>query len=920
MNPHWAGGQAEMAMTDSRSISIAERKDFSRESVKTTSTLTTVERSKILFDWNNTAGDYPATECLHDALTRQAAIQPNAIALIDGSKQVTFRQLNEQANRLANYLRKQGIKPGALVGICLPRSVEMIVAVIAVSKAGGAYVPFDPGYPKDRLAFMLEDTAAPLVITQNDLLERLPAEKAKYLCYDQLANTLEGYPCSNPLPSATSDTLAYVIYTSGSTGTPKGVMVRHRAVVNTIDWVNQTFNVNPHDRLLFVTSLSFDLSVYDIFGILGAGGSMRLVRDQEIREPAKLASLLRSADITMWDSAPAALQQLTPFFAKIQTNTSLRLVMLSGDWIPVTLPDQVRQTFPNARVMSLGGATEASIWSNWYPIGTVDPSWSSIPYGKPIRNARYHILNDQMQPVPVGTPGELHIGGICLAEGYLNRPELTANRFVEDPFTIGGRLYKTGDLARYWSDGNIEFLGRIDHQVKVRGFRVELGEIESTLAQYPSVGTAVVQPFRDTTGSIYLVAFIIPKGTVTTSELNDYLHEHLPDYMIPASFVFVSSLPLTPNGKLDRAQLKAPERGTPHALSGEFVAPVNDAERALQEVWEEVLNVRPVSVTARFEDLGGQSLMAASLVYQIEARLGHKVPVEALFRAPTIRSLSDYIQDQLETGPEIVVSLNEQGNHPPLFLIAGAGGHVFAFHKFARLLGRDFPSYGMKAVGVDGQETPLDRIEEIAARYLEEIVRVRPQGPYILAGYSVGGLVAFELALQMRQRGLEVAQVIAFDSHAPGYPKRLPWPKRIAVHGRNFLALTGEAKWAYLLKRFRNLRHRILIRCGFGHWDLPTVPGVGGLSENVLRRVWASLERARDRYRPEGKFDGDFVLVRSNMPEVWAATEMDDPQMGWSSRLTQSARVIEVPVGHMEIFGDDNLDLLVREVRGVIRG
>jgi thioesterase domain-containing protein/acyl carrier protein len=593
-------------------------------------------------------------------------------------------------------------------------------------------------------------------------------------------------------------------------------------------------------------------------------------------------------------------------------------VLLSGDWIPVTLPDQVRAAFPNARVTALGGATEASIWSNWFPVGDVDPSWPSIPYGKPIRNAHYHILDAKLQPVPVGVPGELHIGGLCLADGYLNRPDLTAERFIADPFRSGGRLYKTGDLARYMADGNIEFLGRIDHQVKVRGFRVEVGEIEAALAQHPAVREAVVKPFRDDGGNVSLAGYVVRKGPVEATDLGRHLRTALPEYMVPGAFVFLDSLPITPNGKVDRAALPVPDAPAAAAAAG-YVPPANDAEKAIQGLWEEVLNARPVSVTARFEDLGGHSLTAAQLVSRIETRLGHKVPLEALFKAPTVRDLAGVIQSKLESGGGVVVPLNEAGTQPPLFLIAGAGGHVFTFHKFSRLMGPDFPAYGMKAIGVDGSEPPPDRVEEIAARYLDEILKVRPRGPYVLAGYSVGGLMAFEVALLMQKRGLDVAKVIAFDTHAPGYPRRLPWPVRMTIHLINFLSRPGERKWHYLGERFRNLRHKLLTRLRLNHLDLPDQPQVGGISETVLRKVWAALERARHAYWPAGKYDGPLVLIRSEQREHWAATRLDDPLKGWARWTTQPVQVIGVPADHMAIFADDNLDLLVRQMRDVIR-
>jgi amino acid adenylation domain-containing protein len=881
--------------------------------------LTSAERQRIVSEWNETAGDYPAADCLPDAFARRAIESPNAPALIVGNKTTTYRQLHERSNRLAHYLKTRGVKPGDLVGVCLKRSADMVAAVLAVTKVGAAYVPLDPTYPKDRLAFMLEDANAKLVLSQWALLDRLPADPSRVVNLDQIEGELAKLPNSDLERTHTPDAVAYVIYTSGSTGKPKGVVVRHRAAVNTIDWVNQTFGVGPKDRLLFVTSLSFDLSVYDIFGVLGAGGSLRIADEHELKDPSRLADLLRGDGITMWDSAPAALQQLVPFFANAAPSSNLKLVMLSGDWIPVTLPDQVRSAFPNARVMALGGATETAIWSNWFRVETVDPTWPSIPYGKPIRNARYHVLDAHLQSVPIGVPGELHIGGVCLADGYLNRPELTAERFIPDPFRAGERLYKTGDLACYLLDGNIEFLGRIDHQVKVRGFRVETGEIEAALAQHQAVRDAVVKPFRDDTGNIALAAYVVRKSSVNSADLCRHLRQGLPEYMVPGAFVFLAELPMTPNGKVDRAALPVPDAPAAVAASSAYVPPANDAEKAIQALWEEVLGARPVSVTARFEDLGGHSLNAAQLVSRIETRLGHKVPLEALFTAPTVRELAAIIQRKLELGTGCVVPLNEDGTQPPLFLIAGAGGHVFTFHKFARLLGPDFPAYGMKAIGVDGTEPPLDRVEVIAQRYVDEIIKVRPRGPYILGGYSVGGLMALEVAQRLQQRGLEVAKVIAFDTMAPGYPRRMPVPIRFAIHIANFLSHRGERKWTYLAQRFKNIRHRLLRTFGLGHWDLPSPLNVGGLSEQTLKKVWAALERARMYYWPDGPFDGPIVLVRSELREHWAATRLDDPLKGWARWTTQPVQVVSVPAGHMEIFAEDNLELLVRQMRDVIR-
>ncbi|VTT99453.1 amino acid adenylation domain protein : Amino acid adenylation domain protein OS=Chroococcidiopsis thermalis PCC 7203 GN=Chro_0078 PE=4 SV=1: Condensation: HxxPF_rpt: AMP-binding: AMP-binding_C: PP-binding: Thioesterase [Gemmataceae bacterium] len=887
--------------------------------------MTPTERHQIVREWNATAGDYPRDLCIHNLFEARARQQPDAVAVVAGGREVTYRELNERANRLARYLRAQGVAPGTFVGVCLRRAVEPLVAVLGILKAGGAYVPLDPVYPRDRIAFMLGDSRAPLVVTERALLDRLPGGETRCVCVEQIAPGLAPLDPGDLDPVSGPGDVCYVIYTSGSTGRPKGVVLRHTAVVNVLDWVNATFEVGPRDRLLFVTSLSFDLSVYDVFGVLGAGGSVRVAAEDELRDPARLARVLRTEGITIWDSAPAALQQLAPFFERDRRDR-LRLVMLSGDWIPVALPDQVRAAFPGASVVSLGGATEAAIWSNWYPIGPVDPAWPSIPYGRPIRNARYHVLDSRLQPVPVGVPGELHIGGLVLADGYLNRPELTAERFVPDPLTPRSpgsdpadthRLYKTGDLARYMPDGNIEFLGRIDQQVKVRGFRVELGEIEAVLAAHPAVRECVVKHHRDAANTAYLAAYVVaqPGADPGADELAGFLRATLPEYMVPAHFVALAALPVTPNGKLDRAALAPPDLAAARPEAA-FESPANDAERALLPLWEELLNVRPISVTDSFRDLGGNSLSAAVLMARVESRLGHRVPLEALFAAPTVRGLAAVIQRKLELGRGCLVPLQPGGGRPPLFLIAGAGGHVFAFHQFARHLGPDQPTYGLKAVGVDGTEPPLESMAEIAARYLKEIVAARPDGPYVVGGYSIGAVIALELAVQLRAAGKKVPHVIVFDMLAPGYPRKPSPVRRAWRHLVRFARAPGRL--SYLRDRFRRVRGRVLGALNL-HWlDAPGVPGMDLVPQENLKRVWGALTKARDRYWPSGTFDGRVILFASETPEDWPGCVFDDPMKGWGRWATGGVERHVVPAGHLDIFREDNQELVAGLLRVAI--
>jgi amino acid adenylation domain-containing protein len=492
-------------------------------------------------------------------------------------------------------------------------------------------------------------------------------------------------PASRLPAVASPEDVAYVIHTSGSTGEPKGIVVQHRPVANLIAWINRALGIGARDRLLFVASLSFDLSVYDVFGVLAAGGAVQVATEEELADPDRLVGLLRQGAITIWDSAPAALVRLAPLFpAASGPAGALRLVLLSGDWIPVTLPDRVRRAFPAARVIALGGATEATVWSNWFPVDAIDPGWPSIPYGRPIANARYHVLDAGFEPCAIGVPGDLYIGGDCLCSGYARRPELTAPSFLPDPFSRGpgARLYHTGDRARHLPDGNLEFLGRLDHQVKVRGYRIELGEIEVALARHPGVREAVVLARAAGAGAtgagasgpaaadLMLVAYVVPAGgkraAPAAGELRDHLRRALPEYMLPAAFVFLPALPVTANGKLDRAALPAPlpETGAPGA-GGSPAAPRNAVEHGLAELWSEVLGVSRFGIHDNFFALGGHSLLATQVVARVRQSFGVELPLRTLFQRPTVAELAAAVAE-LAGGQASPIRRIERGGELPL--------------------------------------------------------------------------------------------------------------------------------------------------------------------------------------------------------------------------------------------------------------
>jgi amino acid adenylation domain-containing protein len=613
-------------------------------------------RQQIVREWNDTAGPSPRG-CLHQPFEAWAAQAPEALAVVASDERLTYGELDRRANRLAWHLRGLGVGRGSLVAVYLDRGAGMIVAVLAVHKAGGAYVPLETAWPAERVHGILAGQRIAHVVTsaarrgEIDNLPPLP-RLDHVVC---LEGDLAGLPETAPPATAGPEDLAYIIFTSGSTGRPKGVMVQHGPALNLVDWVSRTFAVGPGDLLLLVANLSFDLSVYDIFGTLAAGAAVRVASAVEQRDPQALARLLCREPVTFWDSAPAALQALVPYFpppGSLPEPPALRLVFLSGDWIPVTLPAQVRASFPGARMIALGGATEATVWSNVFPVGTVDPAWASIPYGRPIRNARYHVLDAALSPCPVGVAGDLWIGGSCLALGYANEPAMTAEKYVPDPFAWapGARLYRTGDRARSGPDGNLEFLGRLDTQVKVRGFRIELGEIEAVLAAHPGVREAVVLAREDRPGDQRLVAYVLPAldPPPTALVLRRFAQRKLPEYMLPSAFVLRESWPLSPTGKLDRKALPPPEAVPAVELQSSFEPPRSPLERTIAAAWCEIIGLDQVGMRENFFDAGGHSLLMARVQARLQEDLGRPLQLVDLFQYPTIEALARFLEAETE--------------------------------------------------------------------------------------------------------------------------------------------------------------------------------------------------------------------------------------------------------------------------------
>jgi amino acid adenylation domain-containing protein len=595
--------------------------------------LTETEKYKLLVEWNNTQSYYPEDKCIHQLFEATVELKPEVEAVVFGEERLTYRELNAKANQLAHYLQTLGVKPEVLVGICLERSINMLVGLLAIFKAGGAYVPLDPAYPQERLAFMLEDSSVPILLTQSRLLESFPQHKGCFICLDTDWETITLFAEENPTSQVTPDNLSYIIYTSGSTGKPKGVAIEHRSPVALFYWAKNIFTVEDLAGVLASTSICFDLSVFELFLPLSVGGKVILAENA-----LSLPTLPAVLEVTLINTVPSAIAELV---RSSSIPASVCTVNLAGEPLQNQLVQQIYKQETIQRVFNLYGPSEDTTYSTFALVKKGD---SIVTIGRPISNTQVYLLDEHLQPVPIGVSGELYIGGDGLARGYLNRPDLTQERFIPNPFN-NSKLYKTGDLARYLPDGNIDYLGRIDHQVKIRGYRIELGEIEAVLTQHPEVYSAVVIAREDIPGNKRLVAYLVPKidtAPPNVGELRSFLKTKLPDYMVPAAFVFLSTMPLTLNGKIDRRALPEPDTSV-RSQQADFVLASTLIEEAIALIWNEVFGFE-VSVRDNFVDLGGHSLLATQIISKIWERLEVQLPVNQIFESPTIAELAKIIE------------------------------------------------------------------------------------------------------------------------------------------------------------------------------------------------------------------------------------------------------------------------------------
>ncbi|MCF4967182.1 non-ribosomal peptide synthetase [Nostoc sp. CMAA1605] len=724
--------------------------------------LTPEERDQLLREWNKTEVAYPLEKCIHELFEAQVERHPDAVAVIFEGQTLTYQQLNAKANQLAHYLRTKGVKPEVLVGIFAERSLEMIIGLLGILKAGGAYLPLDPSYPSDRLTHMLTDAAVSILLTQQSLLDSLGANPGEVVCLDRDWHIIANHSQHNPINLANSENLAYVIYTSGSTGKPKGVMNVHKAICNNL---LRTINAYPltvgdgyslqSDRILHITPLSFDASVWEIFWSLTSGTTLVVAKPEGHKDIAYLINLISQQQVTQVFLVPSMLRIFLQQ-PNVESCRFLKRVFSGAETLSYELTQRFFEHF-NCELHNLYGPTETAVDATCWQCQP-HSNCRIIPIGRPIANTQTYILDPHLQPVGIGIPGELYIGGVQLARGYLNQPELTHEKFISNPFGEG-KLYKTGDLARYLSDGNIEYLGRIDHQVKLRGLRIELGEIELLLDTHPQVEQTVVVLQADTAENQRLIAYVVIKNSsLTPSDLRRFLQQKLPAYMIPSAFVVLSEFPLNPNGKIDRKKLPKPDEVS--IVESTYLPPRNSSERILANIWQQVLQVSKVGVNDNFFDLGGHSLQAMNLMALIYQELEIEIPLSMIYEKPTVAELSEYIiyakemNIQPKERPYVVFN---QAREKAVFIFPPALGFAAAYANLADYL-TDYAIYTFRYIA---DEANLEK-------YAELIDNIAPNQDLKLMGHSAGGFLAMLMAQKLESRRRVVSDVILIDTYRGG--------------------------------------------------------------------------------------------------------------------------------------------------------
>jgi amino acid adenylation domain-containing protein len=889
--------------------------------------LTEPEYQELMFARNQPGREFEAKETLHEWFERQVEESPNAVAVTFEGANLTYAELNRRSNQVAHHLRKLGVGPDVLVGLYVDRSTDIFVGILGILKAGGAYLPLDPVYPKERLAFMLDDAKVPVLLTQRLIASELPAIEAKILCFDTDRKLFDGEADTNPNGVSTPDNLAYVIYTSGSTGKPKGSLISHYNVVRLMRATENWFHFNQSDIWTFFHSHAFDFSVWEMWGALLYGGRSVVVPYLKSRSPKEFYELLVAERVTVLNQTPSAFKQLVHFESTSDSSNSLalRYVIFGGEALEMQSlkPWFDRHGDKLPQLVNMYGITETTVHVTYRALSSSDLESSSV-IGIPIPDLQVYILDPYQQPAPIGVTGEIWVGGAGVARGYLGRDELTRQKFQPDTFSnrARGLVYRSGDLARYLPGRDIEYIGRIDDQVKIRGFRIELGEIEAVLSRHGSVRQCVVIVKIEGSGDKVLIAYFESREGInpTVSDLRAHLKNELPDYMVPSIFVPVEKMPLTPNGKIDRKALPSSE-GRRMESQKESVAPRDELEQVLCRIWSKILRVERVGLNDNFFELGGHSLLAVRIIGEIEKLFKRRLPLATLLQAPTVGELAEVLRSEdWKPSWSSLVPIRPGGSKPPLFLMHSHGGNVLEYLPLANYFDADQPIYALQAQGMDGQIVPNRTLEQMAALYLEEVKSLQPEGPYFLGGFCFGGLMALEAAQQLTAKGEEVALVVMIQTTHPSYVHFKPdlspihsfWSrvsKRMNLEREN-LRFRGAS---YLQERSRRMLEVATARTaigidklrGNGHSRLETAS-----MTYILECLGIEHDRAFENYVPS-PYKGDVLLFRANRQ----LPGLDDPNLGWSDIIQGNHSVYEVPGHQQNMLVEPNLSRLAEELK-----
>jgi len=878
------------------------------------------ERQQLLVDWNDTRTEFPRSACVHELFEEQARSTPETMALEFGSSHLSYGALNKRANQVAHHLLKIGVKPGMPIAICAERSLEMIVGLLAILKAGAAYAPLDPILPKQRISELLEDLKPPVVLVSHKrLLEFLPkSPPLSRICLDRDWKAIRRQPTNDPHVQPGADGLAYISFTSGSTGRPKGVCVRHRGIVRLVKNTNY-LDFAPTDIFFQLAPIAFDASTFEIWGAL-LNGARLAVFPPHLPTLSELAEAIQRHGVTTAWFTSGLFNQIVD--EKPECLKGLRQVITGGDVLSPPHVEKALRFISSGVLLNGYGPTENTTFTTCYRIPASFAASGSVPIGRPISNTTCYVLDEHLQLVPLGVPGELCTGGDGLAAGYLNATELTEEKFIANPFRPGKRLYRTGDLVRFLADGNIQFLGRMTDQVKVRGFRVEPSEIESVLLEHAAVEQCTVIARPDASGTKQLVAYFVPGDETAPSAqvLQTFLRERLPEYMVPAFTVPLRELPLSANGKVDRTALAA--RDIQARITTETAGPRNDTERRLQELWEEVLDVRPIGIHDKFFALGGHSLLAVRLLALVEKRFGTKLKISVLFQNPTIAELAVVLCSNRQPGTgSSIVAIQPDGFRPPLWLVHGAGGGMFwGYNNLARHLGPEQPVFAFKSRGLDGQEE-FDNVPALADAYLADLRDFQPRGPYCLGGYCFGGIVAYEMARRLRDAGEDIPFLGLINSTAPNSSySRFRWTPISALKFVKNVFLRSFYTWrahpekvpGFLWWKARSLAKRFGGMAPVVH----TAPSCESLSpedwidlsqySEAERRVWQKHLQALRQYQPQ-PYAGQVTLFRSPVHLLRCSF---DSRYGWEDLALGGVNQRVIPGAHETIMEEPGVKVL----------